>query len=102
MKFFVISDNIDTQVGMRLTGIEGIVVHEQEEVEQALREAFADPEIGIVLMTQKLIRLCSETVFQYKLNHKRPLIVEIPDRHGTGRNENFITDYVSEAIGLKL
>ncbi len=53
-------------------------------------------------MTQKLIRLCSETVFQYKLNHKRPLIVEIPDRHGTGRNENFITDYVSEAIGLKL
>ena len=43
MKFFVISDNIDTQVGMRLTGIEGIVVHEQEEVEQALRECTDDP-----------------------------------------------------------
>jgi V/A-type H+/Na+-transporting ATPase subunit F len=28
--------------------------------------------------------------------------VEIPDRHGTGRKENFITDYVGQAIGLKL
>ena len=37
-----------------------------------------------------------------KLNHKLPLIVEIPDRHGTGRKPNFITDYVNEAIGLKL
>ena len=28
MKFFLISDNIDTQMGMRLAGIEGVVVHE--------------------------------------------------------------------------
>ena len=27
MKFFLISDNIDTQMGMRLAGIEGVVVH---------------------------------------------------------------------------
>ncbi len=102
MKFFVISDNIDTQVGMRLTGIEGIVVHEQKEVEQALKEAFADPEIGIVLMTQKLIRLCSETVFQYKLNHKRPLIVEIPDRHATSQISDTISRYIQEAVGIKI
>jgi len=34
--------------------------------------------------------------------YKLPLIVEIPDRHGTGRKPNFITSYVNEAIGLKL
>ena len=37
-----------------------------------------------------------------KLNHKTPLIIEIPDRHGTGRKPDFITSYVNEAIGLKL
>ena len=37
-----------------------------------------------------------------KLNHKTPLIIEIPDRHGTGRKPDFITSYVTEAIGLKL
>lgn len=33
---------------------------------------------------------------------KTPLIIEIPDRHGTGRKPDFITGYVNEAIGLKL
>ena len=31
-----------------------------------------------------------------------PLLVEIPDRHGTGRRKDFITSYITEAIGLKL
>ena len=29
MRFFLLSDNIDTQMGMRLAGIEGVVVHER-------------------------------------------------------------------------
>ena len=33
MRFYLISDNVDTQVGMRLAGIEGVVVHERVEVE---------------------------------------------------------------------
>ena len=37
-----------------------------------------------------------------RLHRKVPLIVEIPDRHGTGRAPDFITSYVNEAIGLKL
>ena len=32
MRFFLLSDNIDTQMGMRLAGIEGVVVHERQEV----------------------------------------------------------------------
>ncbi len=102
MKFFVISDNTDTQTGMRLTGADGVVAHERQEVEEALARAFSDPEIGIVLMTQKLINLCPELVFDYKLNRKRPLIVEIPDRHGNGRAKDSITRYVREAIGIKI
>ena len=36
MRFYVISDNIDTKVGMRLAGIEGVVVHEAEEIHLSL------------------------------------------------------------------
>ena len=39
MRFYLISDNVDTQVGMRLAGIEGIVVHEADEVRKALTDA---------------------------------------------------------------
>lgn len=102
MKFFVISDNIDTQIGMRLTGIEGVVVHEPDEVEQALRDAFSNEDIGIVLMTRKLIQLCPDLVFDYKLNHKRPLIVEIPDRHATSQISDTISRYIREAVGIQV
>ena len=37
-----------------------------------------------------------------KLNRSRPLIVEIPDRHGNGRAKDSITRYVREAIGIKI
>lgn len=102
MKFYVISDNIDTCMGMRLTGIEGVVVHEAAEVEHELKKAFSNKEIGVVLMTEKLIKLCSEVVFDYKLHHKRPLIVEIPDRHGTSQISDSISRYIREAIGIKI
>ena len=91
MKMYLISDNIDTQTGMRLAGVDGVVVHEREELRT-----------GILLLTEKFGREFPEIVDEVKLHHKVPLIVEIPDRHGTGRKPDFITSYVNEAIGLKL
>lgn len=102
MKMFLISDNIDTQTGMRLAGVDGVVVHQRDELKDALEKALADKEIGILLLTEKFGREFPEIVDDVKLNHKVPLIVEIPDRHGTGRKPDFITSYVNEAIGLKL
>ena len=102
MKMYLISDNTDTYTGMRLAGVEGEVVHEKEELKAALDRVMADKEIGIVLLTEKFGREFPDVVNQLKLDYKVPLFVEIPDRHGTGRKPNFITDYVNEAIGLKL
>lgn len=102
MKMFLISDNVDTYTGMRLAGVEGVVVHEQEELKAELDKVLADKEIGIVLLTEKFGRDYPELVNEAKLNRRVPLFVEIPDRHGTGRSKNFITDYVNQAIGLKL
>lgn len=102
MKMYLISDNIDTFTGMRLAGIEGCVVHEEDEVEEALKRAIADKSVGIILLTEKFGRDFPELVNSIKLATKSPLIIEIPDRHGTGRRPDFITAYVTEAIGLKL
>lgn len=102
MRFYLISDNIDTLVGMRLAGIEGTVVHEPDEVRSSLKTAMNDKNIGIVLITEKLVKLCPDLVYELKLNCKRPLIVEIPDRHGSGRANDSITRYVRDAIGVKI
>lgn len=102
MKMYLISDNIDTMTGMRLAGIEGVVVHEKEELKAALQNALADKEIGILLLTEKFGREFPEIIDNVRLERRLPLLIEIPDRHGTGRRPEFITSYVNEAIGLKL
>ena len=102
MKMFLISDNIDTYTGMRLAGVEGVVVHEREELHRALEEAVNNKENGIILVTEKFGKEFPDIIDDVRLNHKLPLLIEIPDRHGTGRAPDFITSYVNEAIGLKL
>ena len=102
MKMYLISDNVDTATGLRLAGIDGVVAHTEDEVKKALGYAVNDGEIAILLITEKLAKSFPEFIKEVKLEHYKPLIVEIPDRHGSGRGKDFITNYVSEAIGLKL
>ena len=102
MRFFLISDNNDTRLGMRLTGIEGVVVHEPDEVNRALSDAMQQEDIAVILMTEQLVKLCGPLVDDLKLHRACPLIVEIPDRHGNGRAKDSITRYVREAIGIKI
>lgn len=102
MKFYLISDNHDTLIGMRMAGVEGIMVHEAEEVEAALKEACADKEIGVVLITAKLMDLCRQSIYERKLHGSLPLIVEVADRHGAGKVSDSITRYVREAVGIKI
>ncbi len=102
MKFYLISDNIDTLVGMRLAGIEGVVVHDRKSVLEELEKAIQNPDICIVLITTKLVELCTNVISELKLKQPKPLIVEIPDRHGSSDIGKAIDRYVSEAIGVKL
>lgn len=102
MRFHLISDNVDTLVGLRLAGIDGVIVHEEQEVRDALNDVIKTDDVAVVLMTEKLVRLCPELVYEIKLKRRRPLIVEIPDRHGGGRTKDSITRYVRDAIGLKV
>lgn len=102
MKMYLISDNVDTLTGMRLSGIDGCVVHEKEELKEALKRAVSDHSIGVVLLTEKFGRDFPDVVNTCKLTHRMPLFVDVPDRHGTGRIPDFITAYVNDAIGLRL
>ena len=102
MRFHLISDNKDTLVGMRLSGIPGVVVHKENELREALNGALQDEDIAVILITENLVKLCREYIYDLKLNRARPLIVEIPVRHGNGSVKDSITKYVRDAIGIKI
>lgn len=102
MQFYLISDNTDTMVGMRLAGVRGEVVHDALALRRALEKPLEDPKVGIVLITGKLMSLCREEINRIKLVRQSPLIVEVPDRHGGGDVSETLLSYVEEAIGVKL
>ena len=102
MKFFLISDNLDSCKGFRLAGIEGIVVNSREELLDNVFKCLDDPEIGIILITEKLIELDYKTIYDLKLKHSKPLIVEIPSPESNFELSRSITKYIKEAIGVKI
>ena len=56
----------------------------------------------MVLLTRRVMDLDPALVEAHKTRHKRPLLAEVPDRHGAGDVSQAIAQYVNEAIGLKL
>lgn len=102
MRSYLISDNIDTFVGMQMAGLEGIVLHDKEEIVKKIEELKNDQAIGIIIITEKIAGLIPHEVSMVKLSKERPLLVEIPDRHGWSKGSDAILRYVKEAIGLKL
>ena len=66
MKMYLISDNLDTLTGMRLAGVDGVVVHERDELKEVIEKAMSDPEIGIVLLTEKFGREFPELIDEIK------------------------------------
>lgn len=102
MKMYLISDNVDTLMGMRLAGVDGVVVHKKHHIEKAINDALAKKDVAVIMMTETLMKQCQELIYDIKLHNKQPLIIEIPDRHGNGRTKDSITKYVQEAIGVKI
>jgi len=102
MRIYLISDNTDTLTGMRLAGVDGMVAANADEARAAFDSAIKDADVGILLITEKLSAGLSDEIRDAKLLRELPLVVEIPDRHGSTRRPDYIENYVREAIGVKI
>ena len=102
MKFFLISDKEETYTGMRLGGVDGVIARTAAEARAAIEAVLKDPDIGMLLITENLAKLCEPLLQEVKLTRATPLVAELPDRHGTRRAKDSITRTVRDAIGIKI
>lgn len=102
MKSYFISDNHDTWVGLRLAGLEGVLLHEQTEILAKFKQLLNDPNIGLIIITEKIMDIAPDEIMDYKMKHKTPLIIEIPDRHGSSRKEDRMTRYIRDSVGIRI
>jgi V/A-type H+-transporting ATPase subunit F len=99
VKMFLISDNVDTQIGLRLVGIPGVVVKDETGLKEKFEKACQDDDIAIIFVTEKLASVDPGYINEQRLNRHLPLIVEIPDRHGSIRPADYIMSYVKGTSG---
>lgn len=101
MRYSIIGDE-DTVLGFAIVGVAGKVARNAEEAQQAFAEFLGDKETGIVIVTERVADMMRSTVDRYVFTESFPLIVEIPDRHGSLPDRPGIKEMVNTAIGLKL
>ena len=77
MKLYCISDDVDTAVGLKLTGIKSVILKNKEEIELEIEKVVKDKEIGILIVTEKIYNLANEKLDYIKNNKNLPLIVKI-------------------------
>ncbi|MBI9015044.1 MAG: V-type ATP synthase subunit F [Clostridiales bacterium] len=101
MESYLISDNEETLIGMKMAGISGELLTENHEILARIDELILDPKIGIVILTHKTKEKIEEEVMIRKLQSRETLIIEIPGPNESIKKD-FITKYIRESIGLKL
>ena len=77
MKMFCISDNIDTALGLKLTGVESIVVQSEEEINEQIKKVLKDKEIGILVVTDNIYKMAQYELDEVMEKYKLPLLVKI-------------------------
>lgn len=101
MKVWVVG-HPEAVLGFSLAGVDGKPVQNAEQANQAINEALAAKDVGIVLVTKDVARLMRPRMDDLKLHSTVPLIVEIPGPEGVSPDEPSLSEMVLRAIGIKL
>jgi V/A-type H+-transporting ATPase subunit F len=100
MKSYLLTDNKDALVGMRLAGVRGQLIKNSEELLACLKEHMEDGITGILMISSPVMDYAREEVMAAKLKSKETLIIEIPSGQSALDND-YITRYIKESIGVK-
>lgn len=101
MKLMVVG-NPDAVLGFSLVGVGGRAATNAQEVNQALDEVLAIPDVGIILVTEDMAMLAGGRMDQLKMHSTVPLVVEIPAPGGPPPGKETLGEMVKRAIGVKI
>ena len=102
MRYFAIARDMDVLTGLRLAGIEGVLVSTRREMEAALDTAARETDIAVLIVSQGCTAFCPETIEAMKLSAARPLVVVIPEVGETIEARASLTELIRDAIGVKI
>lgn len=100
MRSVVISRNPDILTGMRLAGMEGVLIKDRSQLLETLKLRVSDAGTGIIILTHDAMELAENEIMEMKLKTREKLIIEIPDFGGV--MEDRMSKYIRDSIGIKI
>lgn len=101
MKSIVLASQKETIVGLRLAGIQGILIKDAKKVIPRVEELINDSSIGTIMITQELFKVNQEALLEIKFKLKEKMIIKIPG-FNEKMEESLIYDHIRDSVGLKL
>lgn len=101
MKFYLLSDDPDTIVGLRLAGIQGKLLQKNEDALLKIEKISEDKDVGMILITPAVAKALGSSLTELKKKNL-PLITEIPDSNPQNNSADNVTDYIRNAVGIKI
>jgi len=101
LRSIVIADE-DTVLGFRFAGVEGRVVETPAEALAALTECARLPDVGMVLLSERIAADIRDAVDEIRFHASLPLITEIPDSEGPGDARRTFVELIREAVGISI
>ena len=101
MRYYLISHDEDTRVGLRLAGIEGTVVSGRTEFTAELERVISDEDVAVLLVTEECASYDATRIQELKLSLHRPLVAVIPGSREKIAGHS-IMQLIREAIGIKI
>ena len=99
MKVAVIGD-ADTVALFALAGASKTVVA-TDDVEGQFHELVDTPEVGIIVITERIADKLMRNITKIKLQRELPIIIEIPDKQGKiAARENSLDTLIRRAVGI--
>ena len=102
MKYFAICDNLDAEMGLRLSGMESALVEDRFDFGEVFDRALQDRDIGIIVLTEGAIALDPERVFGAWQLRRMPLVVTVPGGVSDQVAGRELLAFISEAVGVNL
>ena len=99
MKSYLLCKNKETLISLRLAGIEGRLIKEDENVQETIDNLIKKKDIGIIIISEDLAEENRNYIMEKKTERKDTLIIQIPEPEGS-KDSNYIMEYIQKTIGI--
>ncbi len=101
MKIRLLGDRLSLEL-FKMAGISGKSPVEPADIERVIEEFLAEPDVGVVLITNSRAKKLGTSFRKYMERRKLPLVLRIPDRHESEGQGEELREYLQKTLGIRL